>query len=46
MDPETGIGIRYVRQFDIRTNQVVDRFDTMVAWATLYEQLAARICTN
>lgn len=46
VDPETGIGIRYVRQFDIRSNQMVDRFDTMIAWATLYEQLACRIATT
>lgn len=45
-DPETGIGIRYVRAFDIRVNQIVDRFDSMVALNTLYEQLACRIATT
>lgn len=45
-DPETGIGIRYVRAFDIRVNQIVDRFDSMVALGTLYEQLGCRIATT
>jgi len=45
-DPETEIGIRYVRAFDIRVNQIIDRFDSMVALATLYEQLACRIATT
>jgi hypothetical protein len=45
-DPSTGVGIRYVRAFDIRTNQMVDRFDTHVATSTAYEQLAVRIATS
>jgi hypothetical protein len=45
-DPDTKTGIRYVRMFDIRVNQIIDRFDTMVAFGTLYEQLACRIATT
>lgn len=43
VDPDTGIGVRYVRSWDVRTNQFIDRFDTFIATATLYEQLGARI---
>lgn len=45
-DDQTNVGIRVVSQFDIRTNQHITRLDTMVAWATLYPQLAARVCTS
>jgi len=46
VDGETGIGIRYVRSWNPYANQMVDRFDTMVATGTLYEQLASRISYN
>lgn len=46
VDKDTGVGIRYVRAFDIRTNQMVDRFDTQVATAPAYEQLGVRIATT
>lgn len=45
-DPLSGIGIRVVQQYDVRNDQFITRFDTMVAWATLYEQLAVRLATN
>lgn len=45
-DPETDIGIRYVRAWDQRVNQMIDRFDSMVALAPLYEQLSCRIATT
>jgi len=45
-DEQTKVGIRVVSQFDIRTNQHITRFDTMVAWATLYPQLCTRVFTN
>lgn len=45
-DEQTKIGIRLVSQYDIRTNQHISRFDTMVAWASLYPQLATRVFTN
>lgn len=45
-DEMTGVGIRVVSQYDIRTNQHITRFDSMIAWATLYPQLMTRIFTN
>lgn len=44
-EEQSGVGIRVVSQFDIRTNQHITRLDSMVAWATLYPQLACRIYT-
>lgn len=45
-DPMTGVGVRVVQQYDVRTDQFITRFDTMVAWAVLYEQLAVRLATS
>ena len=45
-DDQTNIGIRLVSQYDIRTNQHISRFDSMVAWATLYPQLLTRVYTS
>lgn len=45
-DDQTGIPIRVQQMPDIRTNQEILRFDVMVAWATLYDQLGVRICTS
>jgi uncharacterized protein (UPF0297 family) len=45
-DEQTNIGIRFASQWDIRTNQHIQRFDTMVAWASLYSQLLTRVFTN
>lgn len=45
-DDQTKISIRVQQMPDIRTNQEILRFDTMTAWATLYDQLGVRICTN
>lgn len=45
-DEQSKIGIRVVSQFDIRTNQHITRFDTMVAYAVLYPQLCTRVFTN
>lgn len=45
-DDQTRIPIRVQQMPDIRTNQEILRFDVMVAWATLYEQLAVKICTT
>ncbi len=46
MDDQTMIPIRVQQMPDIRTNQEIMRFDVMYAWATLYDQLGVRICTN
>lgn len=45
-DPELGLSIRAIRQYDIRTDQVICRFDILYGFATLYEQLACKIATN
>lgn len=45
-DPMSGIGIRVVQQYDVRNDQFITRFDTQVAWAVLYEQLACRLAIN
>ena len=42
----SGVGIRVVQQYDVRNDQFITRFDTAIAWATLYEQLAVRLATN
>ena len=42
-DPDSGIGVRYIRQFDARTDQWISRFDVMIAMGSLYPQLAVRI---
>jgi hypothetical protein len=45
-DDQTNIPIRVQQMPDIRTNQEILRFDVMTAWATLYSQLAVRVCTT
>jgi hypothetical protein len=45
-DPTSGVGIRVVQMYDVRNDQFITRFDTMIAWATLYEQLAVRLATT
>jgi hypothetical protein len=45
-EEQSGVGLRVVSQFDIRTNQHITRFDVMVAYAVLYPQLACRIYTT
>ena len=46
MDEESKVGMRIATQWDVRTNQLVTRLDSMIAWAVLYPQLATRIITN
>lgn len=45
-DDQTGIPIRVQQMPDVRTNQEILRFDVMVAWATLYNQLGVKIYTT
>jgi hypothetical protein len=45
-DDQTRIPIRVQQMPDIRTNQEILRFDVMVAWATLYDQLGIKIATT
>lgn len=46
VDDQTKIPVRVQQAADIRTNQEIMRFDAMVAWAPLYDQLGVRIFTN
>lgn len=43
---DTRVPVRMVTQYDIHTDQWITRFDTAIAWAPLYAQLACRICTS
>jgi P22 coat protein - gene protein 5 len=43
---DTKVPVRMVTQYDIHTDQWITRFDTAIAWAPLYPQLATRIATT
>jgi hypothetical protein len=45
-DPQTGLAIRMIQSYDVRTDQFISRFDLLGGWATLYPQLAVRIATT
>jgi len=42
-DDQTGIGVRIVTAYDIRTNEMITRFDVLYGWATLRPELAVRV---
>jgi len=42
-DDQTGIGVRIVTAYDIRTNEMITRFDVLYGWACLRPELAVRI---
>lgn len=42
-DPETGVGVRVVQDYDVRTDQWITRFDSMTTWGILFPQLIVRI---
>ena len=42
-DPETGIQLRFVRQFEGRTNNFINRFDVLYAFGVPYPQGGVRI---
>jgi hypothetical protein len=42
-DDQTGVGVRIVTAFDIRTNEMITRFDVLYGWASLRPELACRI---
>lgn len=46
MAKDTRVPVRMVTQYDIHTDQWITRFDTAIASAVLYPQLASRICTT
>lgn len=42
-DDQTGIGVRIVTAYDIRTNEMITRFDVLYGWAALRPELAVRV---
>jgi hypothetical protein len=45
-DPDTGIQLRFARQWDGRTNTFINRFDALYAFGVPYGQLACRMASN
>ena len=42
-DDQTGVGVRIVTAYDIRTNEMITRFDVLYGWAALRPELACRV---
>jgi hypothetical protein len=42
-DDQTGVGVRIVTAYDIRTNEMITRFDVLYGWACLRPELACRV---
>jgi hypothetical protein len=40
-DPESGIAVRFIRQFDGRASKMINRFDVMVGFGTFYNDACA-----
>jgi hypothetical protein len=45
-DPQTGLSVRVIRDYNVVTDQWITRFDILFGFNTLYEQLACRIATS
>lgn len=45
-DPQTGLSVRIIRDYNVITDQWVTRFDILFGFNTLYEQLACRVATS
>lgn len=45
-DPQTGVSVRIIRDYNVVTDQWITRFDVLFGFNTLYEQLACRIATS
>lgn len=45
-DPQTGLSVRVIRDFNVVTDQWITRFDILFGFNTLYEQLACRVATS
>jgi hypothetical protein len=45
-DPETGLSVRVIRDYNVVTDQFITRFDILFGFNTLYEQLACRVATS
>jgi hypothetical protein len=44
-DDQLGLSIRFIRDYDPVTDQMVNRFDLLYGWAALRPELAVRICS-
>lgn len=44
-DDQTGIGVRIVTAYDIRTNEMITRFDVLYGWSALRPELACRVAS-
>lgn len=42
-DPMSGLSISLIQQYDIKTNQMLTRFDVLYAWLATYPELAVRL---
>ncbi len=45
-DPQTGLSVRVIRDYNVVTDQWITRFDILFGFNTLYEQLSCRIATS
>ena len=45
-DPQTGLSVRVIRDYNVVTDQWITRFDILFGFNTLYEQLACRVATS
>ncbi|MCE5247966.1 hypothetical protein LLG88_13725 [bacterium] len=42
-DDQTGVGVRMVTAYDIRSDEMITRFDVLCDWTTLRAELASRV---
>lgn len=45
-DPDTGIQLRFIRQYDGTKNLFINRFDVLYAFGVVYPQLGVRMMSN
>jgi hypothetical protein len=45
-DPETGVQLRFLRQYSGKDNLFINRFDALYAFGVPYGQLGVRMCSN
>ena len=45
-DPDTGLSVRVIRDYNVVSDQWVTRFDILFGFNTLYEQLCCRVATS
>lgn len=43
VDPQTGLSIRMVRDYNVSTDQLITRLDILYGWAPLYPEWSARV---